>query len=544
MSKEIYKLLKSGETENVEFKETDNDAFYKTLSAFSNKDGGFAILGVNDKGEIKGIKSSSQYLTDLTNKIVNNLGIRPQIKTHEIKDKRIAVIEVEKSLNLVGYKGHYYTRVGNTTREMTPQELRKKLLIGVGWDALPTDFSLDKIDSETVKRFIRLSKEKGRLNFADETESIDKVLSKLGLLINGKLTNGAIMVFGKNPQKHFDYTKVRIGRFKTPTTIIGDKWTDGDLFNQVKEAMETIQSFTNVRYEIKGLEREEIWDYPLDALREVLINALIHRDYFERSEVTIKIYDDSIYFYNPGELPEGITTEDLKKPSHDSKPRNKLLARIFYLAGYIEQWGTGTYRIIESLRKAGLPEPQFESRSGFRVWFYKDIYTEESLRKIGLNERQIKAVMYVKEKGKITNKDYQEINEISRQMATIDLSILTEKEIFVRIGKAGKGIAYQLPKLTNKRLIIDQSHKEYFKKTAEGVILEYIRGIRKKAPLNWALGSLREMTEHEKLSLDEIRNIISKIEANPSLYLLDKFPERKERLKGLEKKLVEKKNNA
>lgn len=99
-----------------------------------------------------------------------------------------------------------------------------------------------------------------------------------------------------------------------------------------------------------------------------------------------------------------------------------------------------------------MPEPEFkEEFGGFSIYFYKDIFTEENLRKIGLNERQIKAVMYIKEKGKITNKEYQEINSISRQMSTLDLTDLVNKEVFIKIGKAGKGIAYQLTKLTNRR---------------------------------------------------------------------------------------------
>jgi ATP-dependent DNA helicase RecG len=128
-----------------------------------------------------------------------------------------------------------------------------------------------------------------------------------------------------------------------------------------------------------------------------------------------------------------------------------LLADLFFKAGLIEAWGRGTIKIADELKKAGLPEPEFkEEFGGFAVYFYKDIYTEENLRKIGLNERQIQAVMYVKERGKITNTEYQKLTGLSRQMTTIDLTGLVEKKIFIRIGKAGKGIAYQLTKLTNE----------------------------------------------------------------------------------------------
>jgi len=154
-------------------------------------------------------------------------------------------------------------------------------------------------------------------------------------------------------------------------------------------------------------EREEVWEYPLPAIREALINSLIHRDYFKFNVQTqVKIFDDYIWFYNIGGLPEGINLEELKKP-HSSVPRNPLIVHVFYLAGLIEEVGSGIGRIMDSLKLQGLPEPEFkEEMGGFSVRFYKDIYNEENLRKMGLNERQIKAVMYVKEKGKITNKDY------------------------------------------------------------------------------------------------------------------------------------------
>jgi len=212
-----------------------------------------------------------------------------------------------------------------------------------------------------------------------------------------------------------------------------------------------LRQHISVRYDIKEVEREDIWDYPIPALREAVLNALIHRDYFNIANfITLKVYDDHIWFSNPGGLPEGITVEQLKKP-HQSYLRNPLIAKVFYLAGYIEQYGSGTVRMVEWMKEADLPEPEYkEELGGFSVYFYKDIYTEENLRGMGLNERQIKAVMYVKEKGRITNKEYQAINNISRQMATIDLSIIADKGIFTRIGKVGRGIAYRLTKLTNK----------------------------------------------------------------------------------------------
>ncbi|MFZ5994395.1 MAG: ATP-binding protein [Thermodesulfobacteriota bacterium] len=158
----------------------------------------------------------------------------------------------------------------------------------------------------------------------------------------------------------------------------------------------------------------------------------------------MKIYPDKLLLWNEGTLPNDIKIADLKK-SHPSRPRNELLADVFFKAGLIETWGKGTIKITNECRKAGLPEPEFkEEFGGFSVCFYKDIYTEERLRKLGLNERQIKAVMYVKEKGKITNREYQELCQIKKRQATDDLNELEEKELLVRIGITGKGTYYVL----------------------------------------------------------------------------------------------------
>lgn len=128
---------------------------------------------------------------------------------------------------------------------------------------------------------------------------------------NDKLTNGAILLFGKNPQEHFTNLCVRIGRFKTESMIIDDKWVRGNLFNQFEETLNILRQYISVRYEIKAFQREDIWDYPIPALREAVLNAIIHRDYFNiANPIVLKVYDDHIWFFNYGGLPEGITVEN------------------------------------------------------------------------------------------------------------------------------------------------------------------------------------------------------------------------------------------
>jgi ATP-dependent DNA helicase RecG len=439
--------MKDGlETKKLDFKEKFTDEVLETLCAFANTDGGQIIIGVRDNGEVKGIEINNKELQQITEKIVTNLGIYPDIEIKEEQGKKILLIKVPRSKFPVSYKGKYYERVGNTTREMSFEKLKEFLREDLYWDSLTNESNFEEIDPETVKLFIRLSKARGRLTIFDEDSKPELLFEHLKLFEKGKLTNAAILLFGRDPQRYFLNSVLRIIRLKNHTTIIGDKLIDGNLFKQVIEGEEAIKSFINVRYEIKDFQRNEIWDYPLAALREAMINALIHRDYFRWGVQTqIKIFDDHIWFYNIGGLPKGITLEQLKKP-HSSVPRNPLIVHIFYLAGFIEEVGSGTGRMIEEMKKVGLPEPEFkEEMGGFSVYLRKDPYTEELLRSLGLNERQIKAVMYVKGKGKITNKEYQELNEVSNKTAYLELAGLVEKGVFTIEGM-GKKTFYKVMK--------------------------------------------------------------------------------------------------
>ncbi|ACS33477.1 ATP-binding protein [Thermococcus gammatolerans] len=270
-----------------------------------------------------------------------------------------------------------------------------------------------------------------------------KVLKKLRLIRNGKVTRALILLFGKDPQEFFPQAKVRVGRFKG-SEILDSVNVEGNLFEQVEGAVNAIKKHMSRRYVIKGLVREEVWDYPLEAVREAVVNAVMHKDYRMPEEVQIKVLDDRIIFWNPGGLPVGLTEEDLYR-EHPSKPRNRLIAEVFHLAGYVEKWGSGTLRILRAFEDAKLPRPEFkEAFGGFQVVFYRDWLTEERLRELGLNERQVKAVLYVKEKGSITNREYREMFGVSKETAKRDLKELVDAGIFKKIGETGRSVRYIL----------------------------------------------------------------------------------------------------
>jgi ATP-dependent DNA helicase RecG len=456
----LNQLLKEIETRELEFKEKPNPALFKTLSAFANTNGGVVIVGVSDKKEITGYRCSNANLKELSDTIVNKLAIHPVIEPVKCDEKIVLRIDVKKSNMPVAYEGRYYTRVGNTTRLMDTEELKEFLISEIEWDSLPSHYELTDIDEETVRLFVHLAKKAGRLPGADEKEPVATILIRLGLMTGDQLTNAAFLLFGKKQEAYLSDAVLRIGRFKDESAIIGDRWIAGNLLHQLIEGEEAIRNFINVRYEISGEtpERKEHWDYPLPALREALMNALVHRDYFKKNEqILIKIYDDVIWFHNPGGLPKGLSIEQLKaKPQ--SIPRNSLIARIFYLAGYIERYGSGIQRILTSFADAGLPEPEFQSDAwGLTLTMQKDIFTEEYLAKMGLNERQLLVIPYLRKQGCISKREYQDLVLVSARTALYDLTALVNKEVLVRIG-AGKASHYTFsskPKNARTKKYID-----------------------------------------------------------------------------------------
>jgi ATP-dependent DNA helicase RecG len=284
----------------------------------------------------------------------------------------------------------------------------------------------------------------------DEDDGI--VLEKLNLLREGRLLRAAVLLFGRDPQRFYLQAKVKIGRFRSETLIVDDREISGNLFHQVDETMRYFREHLQTRFERRGEPtREVIWEYPLAALREAITNAVCHRDYLDNGHTQVRWYDDNVIFLNPGGLPAPLRLEELKH-GHRSVPRNSKIAEMFFYAGLpalrrprIEQWGSGTLTIIRECKAAGLPEPEFEEKQG-GLWltFRTNKLSEAYLRRLGLNERQIKAVQWVKEKGSLGNKEYQHLVGISKRTATRDLEALVKIGLFLRLGDTGRGTHYGL----------------------------------------------------------------------------------------------------
>ncbi|MBU1036133.1 putative DNA binding domain-containing protein [bacterium] len=433
------------ETQNIEYKPSWRDEYLKVIVAFANKDGRELIIGVDDNSNPIGVKKSKKLLGDIPNKIRNKLGIIPSVKIENVKGKDIIHIFIKPSSVSISLNGKYYIRSGSNNFELKGEELTNFLIekSGKTWDEfIEEKAGFNDINIKTIDEFKKYAVD--RIPSIVAEKDYQTILEKLNLQEDKKLKKAAILLFGKNPQRFYPAAYLKIGKFLTETDIQSSDIVEGNLFEQITNALEILRTkYLISKIKFEGIHRREILEYPYEALREAIINALIHRNYIGTSSIQIRIYSDRLVIMNEGKLPPEVPVEKLKT-EHLSKPRNTLLADVFYKAGFIESWGRGTIKILEKCQEQGLPEPDFEEEYGvFTVRFYQDKWNEENLKKLGLKERQIKAVMHLKEKGKITNKEYRELTGLSDEGARIDLIELSKRNLIQPTGK-GRSARYIL----------------------------------------------------------------------------------------------------
>ncbi len=430
--------LKNRESMTVEFKRSLSEFsdILATVSAFSNTKGGIILVGVDDQGNVLGVQIGKRTLEDLSNKIVQNTDpkIYPEIKIEEIHDKKVIEIKVsERSDKPVFAKGIAYKRVGRSNVKMDREEIVNLLRKTYELSYEDIEISnIEDIDLSKVKEFIEKAR-KRRLALVPKDEI--SVLRNLGLISDKKVKLAALLVFGENPQAKIPWATVKIGKFLGETTPILEKEIGGDLLEQIEKSYTETASLIRKEIKVDGLKRKEIYEYPLQALRELIINSITHRDYSVASPIYIKIFNDHVEIENPGGLPPGITLEDLKKP-HRSILRNPKIANILYNMGYIEKWGVGTLQVLEKCILNGNGEPIFNSNGFFKAEI-KSRYSEET----GENERKI--LNYILKKGKTTRKELEKELKLKESTIRKLLGKLQRKGLIVKEGK-GKKTKYKL----------------------------------------------------------------------------------------------------
>lgn len=449
-------LIRKGESETLEFKKSLGEwkEIIQVISAFANTKGGTIILGINEERKVFGVQIGKRTTEDLTNKIRRNTDpkISPRILVNNLDGEDIITIKVEESKSKPVFAfDRTYKRVGKSTVRATSEEIRKMALEGkkIYWDEqICEEASLKHVDEEKVRWFLREARTERGLPI-DENTPIKQMLTQLKLKRDHKPTNAAIILFGIQPKRFFLQSAVKCVHFHgtdVEKPFESFQVYNGNLFRQVDNSLnfvlERIRRSLIPEYGKPTSKRP--YEIPEFVIREAIVNAVAHRDYFSTASVQVMVFTDRIEVWNPGELPSQLTLEALRKV-HPSIPRNPLIAELFYLAKYIEKVGSGTNEMIKQCKKEGLPEPEFQQKMGsFVAIVWRNIYTDEYLDMLDLNDRQKRVVKYVKEQGSISNSEYCGLFSVSRKTATNDLVDLVNKNIFDIVGTGKRDLRYVL----------------------------------------------------------------------------------------------------
>lgn len=391
---DIKQLISKDENRLLELKKTTGELKdgMHTACAFLNTDGGWLIIGIAPKS----LNILGQEVTDNTQREIAQYltGIEPAVN---IKVEYVDVPNRPGNQVIAMYFeafvwGHQpytydnrpYYKVESTTqvmpREMFEERIRANKPQYYTWERQKTDrITISDLNEERVRGAIRLGVERGRMLASAITEPFEKVLDKLQLLTDGVPNNAAAVLFST---AIYDYTqfRLRMARFRgtDKNSFIDNQRAEGNFFDLLDAGMAFFFKHLSLSGKIVGFVREEHLEVPAEALREALINALCHRQY-EKYNLTIgiAIYDDRIEIESPGILPPQLTTETIKQP-HISYPYNPIIADVLFKTTFLENWGSGVSRIIDTCKQQNVPEPIWKTQGGFVIVTFKRPLKESS----------------------------------------------------------------------------------------------------------------------------------------------------------------------
>ena len=403
----LLELIRNGENEKVEFKRKITNEIGRDVCAFANTRGGTIIIGISDNGQIVGVKKDENIYN-----MVSSVSPLPKLEIEKVHigKKRIVVVTVRPSKNIHSFRGIVYIRVGSINRPLDIKEIIERSIERriVDWDSLITDEPIDRIDEKEWERLKR--------NGLTQLE-------KLKLVQEEKLTNAGVLILHKNPKDiiysaYIDIIEKNNGEVEDRRIIE---------FPAVK-ALEAAYGFIigkiKKRINIRGLRHVVL--VPKRALREALINAIVHRNYMVDSPIKVVIEEDHIEIMNPGSIPDEV---DLDKPIHI--PRNKILSDVFYRLGFIEKLGEGLTMIKQDVESKGWTVEII--RRGITHVIFK-------YERKGLNEIEARILSLGEN---INSRMVAHILGVSRKTAVKYINSLMEKGYLQKIGQ-GKSTRYQI----------------------------------------------------------------------------------------------------
>ncbi len=386
---DIKAMIANSESRSIEYKQSmaELEKLGKAICGFLNTQGGVGFIGITNKRKIVGIEVTESTKNKLS-AFSNHFEPWPELDIHYVSikgsDKQVIVIEAtpRKDNMPFVYKGTPYLRNEAQLKKMPVETYKQRLLNSSGfserWESLPTKpkYTLDDLDSEEILRTMSIGLEEKRIPASVYTKDIHEALTSLDMISeSGGLTNAAMALFAKKMPSDYIQCFIRMGRFidETMNHTLDSKQIRGNVFQLLDEAENFVQKHLPIssRYAPDQMERIDEAALPFNAVREAIINALIHRDYSDYAgDIALLIFNTHLEIHNIGHLYGDMTIPKLKK-RHPSRRRNPKMAQVFYIRKIIERYGSGTLRMIDLCERQGLKPPEFsEAGDGFLVKFY------------------------------------------------------------------------------------------------------------------------------------------------------------------------------
>ena len=443
--------IAQGENERVAFlrERVRTDELAEVLAALANHDGGIVYIGIGGKTRpriegVEDIRSAERMVLEATLLVQPPL-ILPVPQRVQADQYHLLLVEVPAGLpNVYSIHGKYLNRTGSANAPLPTHRLRELLLErgDVRWDRqVPPDATPDDLDLAKIQRY---SERTGSLAADDPWEWLHRrgcVVVRDGTYVP---TNAGLLLFARHVERHFPQCEVTLIRYTGVER--SDAWERDDIRDtlpeQIRRAQNWIIEHMRKGSRMAGLEREDWTEYPEGAVREMLVNAVAHRDYAVRGEgIRIVMFADRMECYSPGRLPGHVTVENIQSERYS---RNEVLVQVLSDMLLIERLGYGIDRILNQMSSAQLPPPTFqETPAGFMVKLQGRAQAQAGLQgvdtrawlKQGLNERQIAALLYLTEHQRITNRDYRDLQAaVSDETVRRDLADLVERGLLLRIG--------------------------------------------------------------------------------------------------------------
>ncbi|OGO76486.1 MAG: hypothetical protein A2Y23_01865 [Clostridiales bacterium GWB2_37_7] len=434
-------IIQEGESYKIEFKESVDKSLIEEVCAFANASGGRVFIGISDDGKVTGTDMSNSARSRIQDTLRQ---IQPDLNTSLDVFSNIIVITVPegKDKPYSCSKG-FFLRVGPNSQKLGRNEI------------------ISFVQSEGRIRFDELIRPEAKVHAVLNTKAFykyldlsgitkvlpsEQILMNLGCSVNkdtqAAFTNAGVLFFSEDPMSYIPQAQVICALYKgtEKITVLDRKDLTGDIVSIIDEAILFLKKHLNLSYVIEEVRRKEILEIPEIAIREAIVNAVCHRDYFEKgANVMVEVFDDRVEISNPGALPHGMSVEDFGKRS---MTRNPTIASLLHRIHYIEKMGTGINRMKATCKEAGIPEPEFIITGFFTILFRRKSVKSIGINignRIGINETQKKIVELMKQDNKITIARLAENVGIAKRNVESNISDLKKKGIIARIGSRKNG---------------------------------------------------------------------------------------------------------